>query len=328
MKKLDGGFKPLDPVIDHETEPESRKNDGSSLAQLLRRLEEGLPNTFDQEMISAGAQLRKLNAPRAETAAKTRKGVWVGESFVLADEYVPEKYNDKKRTIAQIKKDLSETYGIHVNSISYIDGIADFRPISVAHILTADIVKRATGISDKKYESLSQLNRTRLFQKVFSAERDGVSKRERNFDLADQLTAEQQIQIPGLEAGYSATDLKAWRSKNNFSWDEQVSGYHLVPTIIHGNLPHTGLVSTAKNAYSYLKRRKQDLAAHPEKYCWDEQTAPISIDEAKVLAKKQNRKTKGGSDMASARRTGKELFCSTRVPLHTRNASGKSKRRR
>lgn len=72
---------------------------------------------------------------------------------------------------------------------------------------------------------------------------DGVSKRSRNFDYADQLAEERHV--PELSDGYSALDSKKWRTENKFSWDEQVNdGYNLVPTVIHGNLSHTGLVST------------------------------------------------------------------------------------
>ena len=120
-----------------------------------------------------------------------------GSLFVFDDSYVPKKYNDSKCSIAQIKKNLSERFGIQVDGIPYVDGIADFSGISVAHISTLDIVEKATGMAHMEYKGLSQTERTRLFQEVFSNASDGASKRSRNFDYADQLVAERHIPIPG-----------------------------------------------------------------------------------------------------------------------------------
>lgn len=269
--KLDGSFR------------ESAHAGAESTAEILRHLEFGLPSVFDREMVMAGAETRKLNVPGTETGEGSVRGAWNGSTFVLDDSYVPEKYNDSKSSMAQIKKNLSDRYGIQVDGIPYVDGIADFSGISVAHIATSDIVKRATGMTQAEYSQLTQTDRSRVFQEVFSDASDGICKRNRNFDYADQITSEKHISIPGLSDGYSASDLKKWRIENKFSWDEQVNlGYNLVPTVIHGNLSHTGLVSTSRSAFSYLDARKKDIAQNPEAYCWDEEKAPISIGELVV----------------------------------------------
>ncbi len=256
------------------------------VADTLAELEAGLPGTFDREMVMAGSQGRKLNSPATETSSGTARGTWSGTTFTLDDDYVPEKYNDEGLTVGQIKSKLRDDYGIEVSGIPYVDGVADFSGISVANIPTADIVMKSTGMSAEEYASLSQRDRTEVFQSVFSDVTDGKSKRERNFEFADQLAAERKIPIPGLPDGYTATDLKKWRSEHKFSWDEQVNGgYNLVPTIIHGNVSHTGLVSTSGSAYTYLEERDEDMRLHPEKYSWDEGDAPISISD--VLKRKK-----------------------------------------
>ena len=258
------------------------------VANAIDSLEAGLPGTFDKEMVIAGSQGRRLSSPTEETADGTTRGTWAGTTFVLDDDYVPEKYNDKGLTVAQIKADLSEQYGIHVDGIPYVDGVADFSGISVANIPTADIVTKATGMSSEEYAALSQRERTEVFQRVFSNVQDGKNKRELNFDFADQIAAERQIPIPGLPDGYTASDLKEWRSKHKFSWDEQVNGgYNLVPTIIHGNVSHTGLVSTSAGAHTYLEQRDADMKLHPEKFSWDEGDAPISIAELRNKEKQK-----------------------------------------
>lgn len=267
-------------------------------AEILSHLESELPSVFDREMVMIGAEARKLNVPGVETREGSTRGTWSGSTFLLDDNYIPEKYNDSKSSISQIKKNLSDRFGIQVYGIPYVDGVADFSGISVAHIEISDIVKKATGMTPAEYSKLTQTDRTWLFQEVFSDVSDGISKRNRNFDYADQLAAERNIPIPGLSDGYSATDLKKWRTENKFSWDEQVnSGYNLVPTVIHGNLSHTGLVSTSRRAFSYLESRKRDMDKNPGDYCWDEKIAAISIDELVAYNNTISRK-QGGKNMA------------------------------
>lgn len=182
-------------------------------------------------------------------------------------------------TIGQIKKFLYEEYEITLTGIPYINGVADFSSISVAHISTDDIVIKALGISPSKFNSLSTISKLNLYKKVFG-EADGKKKRNSNFDIADEIAASRQIPIPGLPEGYTATQLKKWRETHHFSWDEQLyGGYNLVPSVIHGNLSHTGLVSVITNAYRYLKRRKKAMKRQPEQFYCSEENAVTSITE-------------------------------------------------
>lgn len=256
------------------------------VGETLTALENGLPATFDKEMVMAGSQLRRLNSPEAETRDGAVRGTWQGSSFCFDDNYIPSKYNEGRLSIAQIKHELQCKYGIEVGSIPYTNGVADFNNISVANIPTEDIVKKSTGISTEEYANISQRERAKLFQSIFSDVEDGKNKRERNFDYADEIAAEHQIPIPGLPSGYSSSQLKKWRKENKFSWDEQVhGGYNLVPAIIHGNVSHTGLVSTARNSHSNLQNDQKLLNEHPGSFAWDEADAPISISEVKEKVK-------------------------------------------
>jgi len=240
----------------------------------LARLEAELSATIDREMVFAGSEMRKMRTPNVAGPDGDIKGTWKDSVFYLDDDYVPAYKNEDGMTIAEIKKDLYDTCGLTFDGIPFVDGAADFSSLSLASIPARDLVIQARGITQDEYDSLEPLERTDLFSQVFDKNR-----RETNFLIADRLTAEQQIPIPSLDPGYNADDLKAWRSdpKHRFTWDEQVrGGYALVPTIIHGNVPHTGLVSSSTRATEYFEMRKKDP---PEKYSWKEDDAPISISE-------------------------------------------------
>lgn len=100
MKRIDGKINVIDGTGESAIGRTSQQVSGrESLEALLRRLETELPDVFDREMVLAGAQLRKLNTPRTETAVGTVRGVWKGSSFKLDDSYISEKYNDSKRTV-------------------------------------------------------------------------------------------------------------------------------------------------------------------------------------------------------------------------------------
>lgn len=245
-------------------------SDGNYVEETLFALQQGLEESFGNHMVLAGSEKRKMNRPGEFTEEGKPKGSWQGETYFLDDNYVPEKYNDLGATIGEIKKQLSEKYNLKLEGIPYQKGVADFSGISVANVSTSDIAMRSQGVSAREYEWMSQRERAELYEKAFSDVGDGKSKRERNFHIADQIAAERQIPIVGLEKGYTAKDLETWRSENHFSWDEQVhAGYNLVPTIIHGNVSHTGLVSTAGNANQNIKFYEQDLKQNPSKYSMD-----------------------------------------------------------
>ena len=255
----------------------TERSDGRQyVADTMAKLQAGLPDTIDREMVLAGAEVRKMQSPETTTSDGDTKGSWKDSVFYLDDDFVPPYKNDRNLTIAEIRQDLHDTCGIDLGGIPFVDGVADFSSIAIASLSTQDIVMQATGMSSHEYDQLEPLDRTRLFSEVF-----GEGKRTSNFTIADRLVAERQLPIPGLPDGYTAQDVKRWRSdpRHRFTWDEQVNGgYNLVPTVIHGNVSHTGLVSSSLKAVEYFKERANDP---PEKYSWDESEAPISIDEFK-----------------------------------------------
>lgn len=241
------------------------------VANTLSDLEANLSETFDKEMVLAGSQVRKMRTPKAETSTGEFKGLWQGSVFYMDDNFVPKYKNDSKLTVREIKQLLRDSYGILFDGIPFTDGIADFSCISIATISIKDMVMKSTKISEIDYDNMKPQERTKILSKVFTPER-----RDSNFTLADQIVAEKQIPIRGLPSKYTATELANWR-EGKFTWDEQVNGgYNLVPTIIHGNIAHTGLVSSSDKAVTYFKQRKND---NPAKYSWSEEDAPISISE-------------------------------------------------
>lgn len=247
----------------------TERRDGQQyVADTMAELQAGLPDTIDREMVMAGAEIRKMRAPR-----EGRRGKWQDSIFFLDDAFVPRKYNPENLTVGEIKEQLSALYGIQVDGIPFASGAADFSNISVASISTADIVMRKKGMIQGDYDSLEALARTKLLDEIFT------NKRSDNYDVADQIVAERQLPIPGLAPGYTADDLKEWREKGKikFTWDEQVNGgYNLIPSVIHESIAHTGLVKSTSRAVDYFEKRKNDS---PEKYSWDESEAPISITE-------------------------------------------------
>ena len=237
----------------------------------LSALKERMPDIIDREMVLAGAEVQKMRTPKIETLDGELKGTWLNSVFYLDDNFVPKYENGEKLTVAEIKQHLYVSFGIEFDGIPFTNGIADFSSISVATISTKDIVLKSTGMSELEYNSMEPLERTKKLCEVFAKHR-----RNSNFSLADKVAAERQLFIPGLDPGYTATELADWR-KGKFTWDEQVNGgYNLVPTIIHGNISHTGLVSSSDKAVTYFEQRKND---DPSKYSWNEKYAPISIEE-------------------------------------------------
>lgn len=249
------------------------------VADTLSALKDGMPDTIDREMVLAGAEVRRMRSPKTETNFGELKGKWENSVFYLDDNFVPKYENDEKLTVAEIKQQLFTSFGIEFDGIPFTNGVADFSSISVATISTKEVVMKSTGMSELEYDRMEPLERTKKLSEVFDKNR-----RNTNFDLADKIVAERQIPIPGLKSGYTATELANWR-KGKFTWDEQVNGgYNLVPTIIHGNISHTGLVSSSDKAVVYFERRKNDP---PTKYSWDEDTAPVSIEELREIKHQQ-----------------------------------------
>ena len=80
----------------------------------------------------------------------------------------------------------------------------------------------------------SEVSRGTVEIEDFSPERDY------NFSQADEELAKQK--------GCSPEDIKDWRKENKYTWHERndCKTMDLVPTEIHGNIPHSGGISIAK----------------------------------------------------------------------------------
>lgn len=161
-------------------------------------------------------------------------GVWLENTFYPDDTVVPEKHNPERMSYGEVKEKLEREYSLKFDGITYKNGYADFSSVSVAKVDLAEIVDRHI---------------LRDLQKNPEAHADGINftaiykKRARNFDIADEIATEKKLAIPGLKQGYTKADLRAWRKENRFTWDESFdNGYILVPSVIHGNISHTGLV--------------------------------------------------------------------------------------
>lgn len=165
---------------------------------------------------------RELRTPSAN-------GIWRGNLFIPDSDYKPTKYNPNSRTFREIIQSLEENYGIRYNGTPFMEGYADFSEIALAQIGLEDI---ATKHNENFLTNADQLD----FGEVFSS-------RNQNFCYADQIAAEKGLHIGDLPPGYTASDLAQWRKKHHFTWDESyINGYLLVPSEIHNNIPHTGLV--------------------------------------------------------------------------------------
>lgn len=264
MKGLDGNF--TNPSID----------------EIYESLKKKLPNTFDRETVIAGSQKRKLRSPCEISKGKV-KGRWDGRVFIPDDDYVNSNYNPQKLTVAQIKEKLYSDYGIKFEGIPFTNGVADFSSVSLIDISIDEFLFKAKGITHKKFVELSfkPIQKAKLLYEVFA--KNGKDQRGVNFHIADLITAERQIPIPGLPQGYAAKQLADWRGKHKFSWDEQLeSGYHLVPSVIHDIASHTGVVSVSKNAIAYLRKHRQNNNGDSKlyiDYSIDECEAPINMGE-------------------------------------------------
>ncbi len=167
-----------------------------------------------------------------ETGGQT--GVWLEDTFYPDDTAVPEKHNPERMSYGEVKEKLEREYGLKFDGITYKNGYADFSSVSVAKVDLAEIVDRHVLRDLQKNPEVHAegINFTDIYK-----------KRARNFDIADEIATEKKLAIPGLKQGYTKSDLHTWRKENRFTWDESFdNGYILVPSVIHGNISHTGLV--------------------------------------------------------------------------------------
>ena len=78
---------------------------------------------------------------------------------------------------------------------------------------------------------------------------DFTEDRNGNFTQADEKLAEQWTKEAKDGKEWSAQDVKDYRKENNLSWHERsdMKTLDLVPQEVHGNIPHSGGISVAKN---------------------------------------------------------------------------------
>lgn len=238
-----------------------------------------------------------VNSERTSDGRK--KGYYRGNVFIFDDEYVPgNQFNDEHMSIGEIKNELREKYNIDVEGIPITDGEADMSSIAVVHIPYSKVLEKRTGtdLESMEYELESKRldgvdtteERLSSLRDVFGKTDTGKDKRSKNFSAADQITVEMQADIPGLDKPYTVKDLRRWRRDNHFSWDEQLdNGYILVPSVIHSEIKHRGLVGYVTSAVKAYAEEKKYRRTHGESLYCGEEDAPISISELLDKEKKQ-----------------------------------------
>lgn len=193
----------------------------------------------DNVAYTAGVIGRIYEEGYRQLRSQSKDGHWDGDIFFPDREAIPIRYNPNKRTYGQIFDNLKTQYGISYSGIPYREGYADFSGIAIAQVSLADIVNKhvENGFAEDPLVAGDSTDYAKIF-----------SNRERNFQYADAVVAKVQVMIPGLPAGYSATDLAKWREEHYFTWDESyINGYLLVPSEIHNNISHTGLVGVSRH---------------------------------------------------------------------------------
>ena len=243
----------------------------NDLETILEQMQHDYPEIVNHETRNLSREVRATRSPSEITSDGELKGTWEDGAFVLDDSYIPgERFNPEHKTIGEIKTDLRDTYGIELDRIPFVDDEADFSSLSVAHLDSDEIARERLGVSPEEWAALEEKERVGKRAEVFES-------RSPNFAAADRLAAERGIEIPTLGNNYTASELADWRQKNHFTWDEQLGkGYNLVPSVIHNNVAHTGLVSHSINA----KKAMDDYDAHLSEHYWNEEDAPITIQEA------------------------------------------------
>lgn len=88
---------------------------------------------------------------------------------------------------------------------------------------------------------------------------DFSTERNENFTQADEKLAEQWSKEGKDGKEWTAQDIKDYRKEHNLSWHERsdMKTLDLVPQEIHGNIPHSGGISVAKNN---LNQNNQEVA--------------------------------------------------------------------
>lgn len=125
------------------------------------------------------------------------------------DDFSPLKHNPEQKTWAQIKEEYK------FESIPFDKGEPDFTEVSKATVEIED----------------------------FSTDRNS------NFTQADERCAEQWTLENKDGKSWSPTDVKEYRKECDLSWHERSDQLtmDLTPSIVHGNVAHTGGISAAKS---------------------------------------------------------------------------------
>lgn len=86
---------------------------------------------------------------------------------------------------------------------------------------------------------------------------DFTEDRNANFTQADEKLAEKWTNEGKDGKEWTAQDVKNYRKENNLSWHERsdMKTMDLVPQEIHGNIPHSGGISAAKNSLNQNNER-------------------------------------------------------------------------
>lgn len=170
------------------------------------------------------------------------KGRWEGDVFFLNEAFVPKRFNPEAKTFFELCRNYTQRFGIEFCGVSFADGYADFGYLAIAKISTAEVLAENIG------KPLDITNTDATTGQLFD-------DRNRNMRCADAVASRKQIPISGLAHGYTKDDLALWRKENGFTWDENYKdGYCLIPSFIHGNIMHTGMVAIETNSETMEKK--------------------------------------------------------------------------
>ena len=233
------------------------------------------------------AQQNKTLRKTSECVSDGRiKGNWSDDIFYFSDDYIPgdKRFNPDGKNIGEIRQELKEYYNITMGGIPFKDGELDLSGMAVIQISYGNMKSAIyENISDKEKQNIEQ-EKELLHKCAGESGRGGKdlddieknladmkimfnrNRREKNFSIADELVAERnrkykayrQENLPPplreLEEACTKADVEKWRKKYKFTWHEQLNGgYLLVPSVIHRQFAHFGLVGVAENAASHYK---------------------------------------------------------------------------
>lgn len=139
-------------------------------------------------------------------------GKWSGErgnsDWMPDGDIIPKKHNPEGMTWQQIMDKLG------FGAIPFEEGEPDFESVSEATVEIDD----------------------------FTPDRNA------NFTQADEACAKQWTEKDENGKVWTPADVKAYRKENSLSWHERSDQktMDLVPSIVHGNIPHSGGISEAK----------------------------------------------------------------------------------